>query len=91
LCPADVGVTVNLDLLDGWRAEQESTLNTNTVGSDTANGEVLLIAAIPQTNNGSAYKLNTIPLAFNDTKVNRYIVTRPQLGQIFVDRLVERL
>jgi hypothetical protein len=91
LCPADVGVTVNLDLLDGWRAEQESTLNTNTVGSDTANGEVLLIAPIPQTNNGSAYKLNTIPLAFNDTKVNRYIVTRPQLGQIVVDRLVERL
>jgi hypothetical protein len=54
LCPAHMGVTVNLDLLDMRRAQQEGTFDANAVGSDTANGEVLLVAPVPQTDDCSA-------------------------------------
>jgi hypothetical protein len=43
---ADVSVTVNLDLFNAWRAQQEGTLDANTIGSNTANGEVLLVAPV---------------------------------------------
>jgi hypothetical protein len=75
-----MGVAMNLDFLNGWGAKQEGSLNANAVRSDTANGEVLLVAAISQANDGSAHKLDTFSLAFNDAKMNGYIITRPYLG-----------
>jgi hypothetical protein len=61
-----VSVTVNIDLLNPWRAHQEGTLNANAIGGNTTDCEIGLIAAFPQADDGAANQLDALAFAFDD-------------------------
>jgi hypothetical protein len=89
LRPAHMCVTVNFNLLNSRRAKQERSLNANTIGGDTANGEIGLVAAVSQTDDPATHELDTLTLTFDDSQMNSNSIARPELRQVLIIRSVE--
>lgn len=86
---ADFGVAFNNDFLDTWGAGQEGALYADAVAGDATNGEVGIVAAIADADNGAFEFLNTFAIAFFDKGMNADDVSRAQLRDIFVCRCFE--
>jgi hypothetical protein len=67
----------NLDLLENWGVNWESTLNTN-LERDLANGEGLANTVARATDYSSLENLNTAAVTFDDVYVNLYGVTNAE-------------
>ena len=59
--------------------------STNAVRGDAAYRKVGIVATLTYSNNGATEFLDTLPLAFTNTQMNAYIVTGPQLGDVFIN------
>jgi len=80
-----VGVTHNFYLVNAGGSQQEGAFNSNAVRGDAAYRKVGIVATLTYSNNGATEFLDTLPLALTNTQMNAYIVTGPQLGDVFIN------
>jgi len=77
----DVAVPNDLNLLDTWRMEQESTFHSNRVRGYTPHGKCRVNATLAHSHHRALYYLNTLAVAFHNTIVNLYRISYPNLGR----------
>ena len=73
----NMGVPVHLYLVDQGRTEQESALDADAVGSDSADRNRGFVSAAGQANDGAPYQLDALAVALDNTQVNRNVVAHP--------------
>jgi hypothetical protein len=79
-----MGVAVYLNLFYAGRAQHKCTLDANSIRRDSPHGEIGLIAAFPQANDGSSHELNTLALAFHNSQMYGHTIARPESGEVFI-------
>jgi hypothetical protein len=75
----------HFDLFNARGVEQKCPLNADTMGCNAADGEGPVQAAPPQTDNYTLHHLDTFTVAFYNTNVNLYSVTRRKLRNLLFE------
>jgi hypothetical protein len=82
LCSADMGAPLDFDLLDAGRTKGESPFNPDAMRSGPPHGEIGVVAAFPDANDGPAKFLHPLSIAFYDSKMNTDRIARADIGQV---------
>jgi hypothetical protein len=75
LCPADMCVPLDNNLINARRVQQEGALHADTVGSSAADGEIGIISTLAHADDRALEFLDALALTLFDAHVHTYLVT----------------
>ncbi len=84
LRPADMCMPLDDNFIDARRVDQKRSFDADPVAGGPADGEIGIIAALPQSNHGAFELLDAFSIALFDPNVYADLITRKQLRDVFV-------
>jgi len=79
-----LGMAHHFDLLHTWRIDHESSLDADTVRSDTTYRDTAVHATAAQPNNGALEYLHALIASFHDAVMHTYCIARPQFHDLAI-------
>jgi hypothetical protein len=87
-----MGMAMDLNLFNAWRSQEEGTLDTNTIGSDTPDSKVPVITTVAQANHDAANNLHTlVSFTYVNAQMNGYVVSNKQLRKFRIIFVIKSL
>ena len=78
-----MGMTDDFDFFQARRVHEKGALDSDAVGTNTANGKCGFDAAAAFSHDDALKNLNTLTVAFDNADVDTHTITRADLGDIF--------